>query len=70
MYNKYIVPICNIAKSDVYILKISAPSIAECEDKLMNKFSEYSNANSYSKFVRDLDKKDILIGEIQDIEEL
>lgn len=69
--NKYIVPICNIPESDVYIMSVSANSYKECQDKIMNRFLEDNIIDDYSdydKFVEKLDKKDILIGEIQDIE--
>lgn len=68
--NKYIIPVCNINKSEVYNLSIIAQSYSDCEDKIIEKFSKYSESNDYDKFLDDLDKKDILIGQITDIEEL
>lgn len=68
--NKYIIPICIIQDSKVYNLIIYANSYSNCLDKIMNKFSKYSDSDDWDQFLKDLDKKDILIGKIQDIEEL
>ena len=68
--NKYIIPICNIPKSKVYNLSIVANSYIDCQDRIMEKFIDYSVKDTYSEFLKDLDKQDILIGEITDIEEL
>ena len=70
MYNIYIIPICNISRSKVYNLKISAQSTKDCQEKIMDRFSEYSNSDDYREFVNDLDEQDILIGKITDIEEI
>ena len=70
MYNIYIIPICDISKSNVYNLKISAQSTKDCQEKIMDRFSEYSNSDDYREFVNDLDEQDILIGKITDIEEI
>lgn len=66
--NKYIIPICNIPASKVYNLIINANSYKECQEKIMNKFEDYSE--SYQEFVEALDNRDILIGKITDVEEL
>lgn len=68
--NKYVIPICNIRKSKVYNLIIMANSHEDCQDKIMDKFSKYSNKLDYDDFLIDLDNNDILIGEINDIETL
>lgn len=68
--NKYIIPVCNIQDSKVYNLRIVANSNADCQYKIMEKFSDYSDCDSYHDFIKDLDSKDILIGTITDIEEL
>lgn len=68
--NKYIIPVCNITKSKVYNLIINANSLFECKDKIINKFSEYSDKTDYNQFLNDLDEQDILIGKISDIEEI
>ena len=47
-----------------------AQSAKDCQDKIMDKFSEYSNSDDYREFLRDLDEQDILIGKITDIEEI
>lgn len=68
--NKYIVPICDLNENRVYNKTIIANSYNACEDKLMESFSEYSNALEFHEFIKDLDKQDILIGKIIDVEEL
>lgn len=68
--NKYIIPVCNIPESKVYNLVISATSQSDCQDKIMDEFADYSNALNYHQFLKDLDKQDILIGRITDIEEI
>lgn len=68
--NKYIIPVCNIPESKVYMLTIVATSNAACQDKIMEKFADYSECDTYHDFVKDLDSQDILIGRITDIEEL
>lgn len=68
--NKYIIPVCDINKSKVYNLSIMATSYSDCEDKIIEKFSKYSESDDYDEFLDDLDKNDILIGQITDIEEL
>lgn len=66
--NKYIIPVCNIPKSKVYNLIVSARTYEDCQDKIMSKFN--SDFDSYQEFVNAMDNQDILIGEITDIEEL
>lgn len=68
--NKYIIPVCNIRDSKVYNLRIVANSNADCQDKIMERFVDYSECDSYHDFIKDLDSQDILIGAITDIEEL
>ncbi len=68
--NKYIIPVCNIPDSKVYNLIISANSNSDCQDRIMDKFADYSNCFDYHDFVKDLDSQDILIGKITDVEEL
>lgn len=70
MINRYIVPICDINKNQIYNLIIPATSISDCQDKIMIKFSEYSESDEWKRFLKDLDVKDVMIGEINDIEEL
>lgn len=68
--NKYIIPVCDICKSKVYNLTISATSYKNCQEKIMEKFIDFSESDDYKTFLKELDKKDILIGEITDIEAL
>lgn len=68
--NTYIVPICNVENSKVYIKKVVASSFSECQDKLMEDFEDYSESSTYSDFIEDLRDNDILIGKITDIEEI
>ena len=49
---------------------MTAQSTKDCQDKIMDKFSEYSNSDDYREFLKDLDGQDILIGRITDIEEI
>lgn len=66
--NKYVIPICNIPDSKIYNLIINANSYNECQEKIMDKFEDYSD--SYQDFIKSMDDQDILIGKIEDIEEL
>lgn len=71
--NKYLIPICDIQNSRVWLQVITARSTNECKDKLMNllinKFDlDYSD--TFEEFVTNADNNDILIGNIKDIEEL
>lgn len=68
--NKYVIPICNYPKSKIYNLIINANSYNACKDKIMEKLSDYSECDEYEDFINDLDKQDILIGKITDVEEL
>ena len=68
--NKYIIPICNLPKSKVYNAVIIGNSLASCHDKLMEMFEEYSDSDEYQEFIKDLDRQDILVGRIIDIETL
>lgn len=68
--NKYIIPYCDIENSNVGNLVIMARSLAECEEKIMDKYEEYSDSDDWNTFINDLDKQNILIGKITDIEEL
>jgi hypothetical protein len=67
--NKYLIPVCDIQHSNVYILCIYANSYNHCKEKIIERFSRYSDKDDYEEFIKDLDKKDILIGSISDIEE-
>lgn len=75
--NKYIVPIAEFNSGDIYILKINAKSLKDCEDKVISEIidiydstEQYAN-ESYIDFVKDIDtNEDILVGEIIDIETL
>lgn len=72
--NKYIIPICDIDRSKVWIKTILAKSNSACQEKLMTELIELydmEDANSYREFVQLADSKyNILIGDIKDIEEL
>ena len=58
--NKYIIPVCNISNSKVYNLRIVANSNADCQDKIMEKFADYSECDSYRDFIKDLNSQDII----------
>lgn len=68
--NKYVIPICNIPESKIYNLVINANSYNACQDKIMEKLADYSECDTYNEFIDDLDRQDILVGRIADIEEL
>ena len=68
--NKYVIPICNIPDSNVFNIVILARSTIQCQEKIMEKYSDIVECDSWHEFVNAMDKKDILIGEITDIEEL
>lgn len=68
--SKYIIPVCFVSEAEVYNEEIVARSFTECQDKLMEKFSDYSSELSYHDFINDLRDQDILIGKITDVEEL
>lgn len=69
IYNKYIIPICDIQKSKVYNICLDGVSLSHCENKIMELFRDYSDSDEYEDFLKDLDKRDILIGEIKEIDE-
>lgn len=68
--NKYIIPYCDIDNSQVGNHIIAARSLADCEEKVMHLYEDYSDSDDWNTFLDDLDKQNILIGEIKDIEEL
>ena len=68
--NKYIIPYCDIQKSLVDKHVIMANSLANCREKLMLMYGEYSDSDDWNTFIEDLDNHDILIGRITDVEEL
>lgn len=68
--NKYIIPVCDFNKDKIYNLVIMATSYADCQDKIIEKFADYSESEDYEEFLNDLNTQDILIGKITDIEEL
>lgn len=73
--NKYIIPICDIKSGDIWLHKITARSLKECEDKLMGSLiriypkAEIVENEAYIDFISWLDfNLDVLVGEITDIE--
>lgn len=72
--NKYLIPYCDIQADFPKIKVIIARTISECQEKLMNYFleqyEELDECDTYREFVKLADSKDILIGDIKDIEEL
>lgn len=71
--NKYIIPICDIGYSKVYNMIISARSLAECKEKLITSIAskyDLDEVMDLNEFIKIADKSDILIGKIQDIEEI
>lgn len=72
--NKYIIPICDIQSGNVFNWTISSRNISDCQEKLMkaliNEFDFLDYEGNYNDFVEQADKKDLLIGDITDIETL
>ena len=67
--NKYVVPIFD--GYIPYIIIMSARSIDDCKDKFMTKyFTDYSESFDWDDYKDDLYDNHIIIGKIQDIEEL
>ena len=68
--NKYIIPICDIDSETIKLERVSAVSIQDCKDELMDKYSDYSSALEWDEFVDDMRNDNFIIGDITDIEEL
>lgn len=71
--NKYIIPVCDLVEATVSLYKISARTLSECQEKLMQKFSDTYDIDgcNYREFLNTMDKEyNIAIGEITDIETL
>ena len=73
--NKYIIPICDIENSKVYIKTIIAKSNLECQEKLTLYLIDTYNINdtslNYREFINLIDAKyNILVGKITDSEEI
>lgn len=72
--NKYIIPICDLVDAQVWLCKISARNLTECQEKLMQRYiDKYDGLEdcNYREFIDIMDKKhDLAIGEITDIETL
>lgn len=72
--NKYIIPICDWQSADIWNEVISARSLEDCQNKLMDRLCDMydflDTGQDYSDFIEKCDTNDLLIGEITDIEEL
>lgn len=73
--NKYIIPICDIDKGEVWIKVIIAKSTNDCQEKLIqyiiDTYDIDDRTTSYKEFIKFIDSEhNILIGRIKDIEEL
>lgn len=73
--NKYIVPICDISASNIWIKTVMARSSSECQDKVMEELIDYydmeNNFSNYREFIKFIDSNyDILVGDVKDIDEL
>lgn len=71
--NKYIIPICDIFNEQIWNKICVANSIADCQDKIMLKYSEKFDENflDWQDFIDDMNHKyDYIIGDIIDIETL
>lgn len=71
--NRYIIPICIYDKSKIYNMLVNARSYNDCKEKIMYKLIEefdLPNIDDYDDFIDELYNRNILIGEIKDIETL
>lgn len=69
MYNTYLVPVCYIDNSKNSILKISATSLEECKEKIIDMYQDECDEDDYNSLVDILDRKhDIIIGDIVDLD--
>ena len=69
MYNTYLVPVCYIDNSKNSILKISATSLEECKEKIIDMYQDECDEDNYNSFVNILDREhDIIIGDIIDLD--
>lgn len=69
MYNTYLVPVCYIDNSKNSILKISATSLEECKEKIIDMYQDKCDEDNYNSFVSILDREhDIIIGDIIDLD--
>lgn len=69
MYNTYLVPVCYIDNSKNSILKISATSLEECKEKIIDMYQDKCDEDNYNLFVNILDREyDIIIGDIIDLD--
>lgn len=72
--NKYVIPVVDYTATDIWNEVISARSLEDCQNKLMDRLCDMydflDTGQDYSDFIEQCDKSDILIGEITDIEEL
>lgn len=71
--NRYIIPICIFDKSKIYNMLVNARSYNDCKEKIMYKLIEefdLPDIDDYDDFIDELYYRNILIGEIKDIETL
>lgn len=71
--NEYIIPVCDLVSADIWNEKIYARSLSECEEKLMQKWSDKKDRDfsDYSEFLDIMDKEyNMAIGSIKDKEEI
>lgn len=71
--NRYIIPICIFDKSKIYNILVNARSYNDCKEKIMYKLIEefdLPDIDDYDDFIDELYYRNILIGEIKDIETL
>lgn len=71
--NRYIIPICIFDKSKIYNMFVNARSYNDCKEKVMYKLIEefdLPDIDDYDDFIDELYYRNILIGEIKDIETL
>lgn len=68
--NKYVFSVCDLDTEKLQIKSLSAISLEDCKDEIMNMYNEYSDALEWDDFLDDLNDHNIIISQIKDIEEL
>ncbi len=72
--NEYLVPICDVEESEIYIETIHGTSFDEAENKLMyrllDRYNFLSEADSYGEFMNICFNNNLLVGEIKELDEL
>ena len=71
--NKYIIALADLQAGETWTEKISATSLSDCRDKLVDLITneyDFESGSEWLDFVEQCNANDILVGEIEDIETL